>query len=999
MKIRLLISCSLFLFLVFNYNASSQTASLSSIKEELDAMFLGLDKTKIPTGYLWDTAVNLVDLDNYNGSALTDSNYVSIDVLSDMIRSANSASVGSPTIDADYAISGLIDNSSESSVSVGFLFRPVNYIVANALTDNLISYNNDVVIDSYVNGIWQNPYSEEILFGFAPGLVNEPANSSVTFTLHALDTLSLNTFTNIQFDAGDGNGYQNISLESPIQVHYFNGGGVKELKLKVSYSGINYVSHSAINVKPSVHPQPKYLVSHRAPVIINTHEISTTYQGNTYKAMICYEGESALINPIIVSEGFDPWSFAGIEDGWHNYAGFTNLYNTDLLPNESLIYIDWFDCSADIRANAEVFKAVIRWVNEHKTSNAKTIVIGQSMGGLIARYALRDMELNNETHQVRMFVSHDVPYRGANVSPGLMYLYWDCIDAIHDLGLYSTLQNLIGVELVDGIENLGTYQSVKQMLPLYIGHNTGYSPSEYNTFHSILDERGYPRGDAGETIENVAIVNGGKTKAGLPSIYSSTDEFFHIRSNGDMLFGWLAVLFKNHELSALIPGSSTYKFSYSAYPYLSNNSTIHRATLKITKKLLWLFPKTYVLHDINHKSPAAGVPLDAVSSSLYSFNKHILSGLDTLMFIPTASAFDSNDYYRDFLANHPVPGVDTPFTSYIISDTATFHTSLFPGTDNWLETISASDVVGPDLAFTGDVFRLTGPAYSESHIWSVSDPSIATIDPVTGEITAVGSGLVEVVARLESANSVITKRKTVLVGLPETIIQYDNTGSTYTVYASPVEESVSAYWNDKSLKDSVTYNWSLIKWPSEGAPEVTPFYANDSISFVTDPNIVKIAANVEIISREDTLALFEYILIPDQYIHNLRNISVEEATEEITFIYNLNEIPMTLSNSYDPCIILRNNPAADSEIVPARIEVAGIGFPLFGPYTQNGNEYYIWRLFISPRLPFWEQLPYMTVMQNIRAAEDAILIRIFDEEDNIVQILSVPKYVLHVFPL
>lgn len=135
---------------------SAQTIPLSQVKAELDAMFAGLDKTRVPTGYLWDTAVNLVDGDEFNGSALTDSNYVSLGVMADMLQSINSASVGADTICVDAAIKRIDRNSSSYNQMIGILFKPYNYIVANALSDNLINYSGAVVSDSFINGTWQN---------------------------------------------------------------------------------------------------------------------------------------------------------------------------------------------------------------------------------------------------------------------------------------------------------------------------------------------------------------------------------------------------------------------------------------------------------------------------------------------------------------------------------------------------------------------------------------------------------------------------------------------------------------------------------------------------------------------------------------------------------------------------------------------------------------------------------------------------------------------------
>lgn len=51
---------SLLSFLSFGVPAFSQSSSLSGVKAQLDLMFAGLDKTKIPTGFLWDTSANRV---------------------------------------------------------------------------------------------------------------------------------------------------------------------------------------------------------------------------------------------------------------------------------------------------------------------------------------------------------------------------------------------------------------------------------------------------------------------------------------------------------------------------------------------------------------------------------------------------------------------------------------------------------------------------------------------------------------------------------------------------------------------------------------------------------------------------------------------------------------------------------------------------------------------------------------------------------------------------
>ncbi|MBR5678180.1 MAG: hypothetical protein IKX20_08570 [Paludibacteraceae bacterium] len=51
---------------------------LSIAKAQLDAMFSGIQKDSVKTGFLWDIAVNTLEGSDFSGTALTDSNYVDI---------------------------------------------------------------------------------------------------------------------------------------------------------------------------------------------------------------------------------------------------------------------------------------------------------------------------------------------------------------------------------------------------------------------------------------------------------------------------------------------------------------------------------------------------------------------------------------------------------------------------------------------------------------------------------------------------------------------------------------------------------------------------------------------------------------------------------------------------------------------------------------------------------------------------------------------------------
>lgn len=386
-KKALLYKCSLFVMLLFHgMTVFSQQHSLDEVKAQLDTMFSGLDKTKVPTGFLWDNAVNLVERESYNGSSLTDSNYVSFSIMRDLLKSINSASVGADTICVQDALSRIRRNSSLHNVMIGVLFQPINYIVANALTDNLICYSNGIVSDVHENGIWKNPYGEDALFGYVIG-DDGVAGEEIVLTFTNIDTLSTNVFSSIQFDPGDGRGYQPVENGS-FAVTYLTSGCFKT-RLKVSVGGHTYEGHSVFYVLyPEIEPNST-----------NSYVDSVVFSSNNYNGQACHARlvfkETVTFNkrPLIVSEGFDPWRLC--KGSIHPYSGFTDvgdIVDISCFEHFDVFYVDWFDYGADIRANAEVLKKVIKWVNAHNQSGEPNIVMGQSMGGLIARYALRRME-------------------------------------------------------------------------------------------------------------------------------------------------------------------------------------------------------------------------------------------------------------------------------------------------------------------------------------------------------------------------------------------------------------------------------------------------------------------------------------------------------------------------------------------------------------------------------------------------------------------------------
>ena len=925
-------------FLSFSVPAISQSSSLSGVKAQLDLMFAGLDKTKVSTGFLWDTAINMVERQEYNGTSLTDSNYVSLSVMEDLLSSINSASVGADTIGVQAALARLQRNSSSSVHMVGILFQPYNYIVENALTDNLIEYSNDLVSDSYIGGVWQNPYSEDVLFGYAIG---EESAVSLTayFSFTNIDSLSTRSFQSIQFDPGDGGGFRNVSFGSVIMVNYSED-GFHTTRLKGFYGGQEYKSHSYIYVFDSNTPQH----SGETP-ILDTAKITihANYGDQIYTAKVTYRTPLCFNNPLIISEGFDPWrlkdSACGFFEGfskWRNIIeeGPNNVDAYSYFNSHNVFYVDWYDCGADIRANAEVLKEVIKWVNLNKTSGNKNIVLGQSMGGLIARYALRDMELKHEAHDTKLFISHDVPHKGANISPGLMFSYWDIIDVCN----HSLVTRLLSgqTSLFEELASIGNYMSVRQMLPYFVNSAWNYDNSYYNLFQSTINDIGFPKGDSGFPIENVAIINGGRSGEGSLSLHSPGDYLLdiNITSSADILLGGLISLIYSYSKNAsyaLIPGKTTLRYDLEAFPFLSNGNLVHRMTISYTKKFLWCLSKTFVIKDAPHYAPSYGVAFDDVSASYYDMGsvkeyKDVLDSVITswlpdssisfdlskrIAFVPTASAFASNDFYKDFRNNHPAPIISTPFTSYIMPDTTTYHTSFYRGIQYWLEQVEGMSIDGPLMPQAGDVYSMPSE-YTSSFLWSTSNNSVASIN-ASGIITETGCGLVDIIARRDSITYVVSKRKTVLAGLPRMALTSNHSGTQYTVRAECIDDGVEDFLSRTHLTDSIMRKWYL---EVGGVKIDSTFNYEDTASFNVAES-VNIAYVTLILSYKGRTSFSAHEKIKEKrnYLWNIADIiRFEDET-----VYLRNGLPWITDTDDPPYFKLRKN-ENDTIAWPAKLK-------------------------------------------------------------------------------
>lgn len=216
--------------------AFSQENSNTEIRDYLDRMFEKTQLTRVPTGFLLDYAVDLVDFDKYNGRVITDSNSVSISTFENALVSLQSADVTKRQLtDAQRELYYFRNEDKSNNINLGVLFYRYNYISEDALSANKIQFIDGQVIDNFDNhGNWINPYEESEIFCFSPN-ANECDAGSVTFRLNSENLFTNVNIEQIEFDAGLGNGFAPLQKSS---VFYYPEARRYEIKLRIKVNGM-----------------------------------------------------------------------------------------------------------------------------------------------------------------------------------------------------------------------------------------------------------------------------------------------------------------------------------------------------------------------------------------------------------------------------------------------------------------------------------------------------------------------------------------------------------------------------------------------------------------------------------------------------------------------------------------------------------------------------------------------------------------------------------------
>jgi hypothetical protein len=489
----------LFTLVVFMAHSQEDAAiEIQKYEHKLD----GVDKRSIKTNYLLNKGFlmsglldDFFDYENHYEDAFTEINPQKFKVLykgmrkSDLKNQKRLPRFNFRDIKAQYA-------DRPNVVPIGIVQTRGEYLDSLQIEDNLRKVKNNIPIVS--------DYTKYFVFN-AGVLTKKVYSGNVNFEVvpelfHIQNPKSIKSMS---IDFSDGNGFRKLDSLSNFNVRY-ESIGEKVVAVQFKQGKKTFTSYSKINVVTLDDEEPSMvLFPDTGEVRSGKTALSNEIGANTQSARSSVStGGSATVHlgcdvvfdqPVIVIEGFDPINENSSANLRANYTG-SGVERIFRANGHDMVYFNFQNGGADIMQNATVVKNLIEQVNREKVGNEKIIVIGESMGGIIARLAIRSLESSNITHNISHYISFDAPHKGANLPVGFQSLVRQFDDV-----------NILTADIRDDLDDALQRLDAKAARQLLIRFNGPNPHPDFTSLQNELNRVGFPQR---EGIRNIAMVNG-----------------------------------------------------------------------------------------------------------------------------------------------------------------------------------------------------------------------------------------------------------------------------------------------------------------------------------------------------------------------------------------------------------------------------------------------------------------------------------------------------------
>lgn len=787
--------CTIVSFISANKITAQDTSSTQGL---LQYIFKNIDKAQVPTGILAEYGCPIVPMATFNG-ALTDSNMVDMNLWRTLYFQLQTGYCQASTnpFAPITSVNAAIQQSTAGSLptAIPLLMGSYASVKPNAITANLLRYAQAQNQLWDVAGRPQSPYQTNSLFAACPSF-NRTTSGTASFVYNP-SLVWNNTgkaISQLQIDFGNGQGWQTLAANTPISVSYADT-GTKHWTIKATLTDNSslqcYAEYEVMNIQPATNAALKPAGVGGGAVVQNYQPPATTaifvdptanHSGGSIRIVYTRKNPTkTLRKPLIVIEGYDVSAIAPDIQDSYGYVDFIGAlaeaktstwdfnHQLDDVAGYDLVFVTYKNGTDDIRSNAALVQDVITRVNALKVPNGnngnlmeQNVVMGLSMSGLCARYALAQMTKANLPTQTRLLITHDSPHHGANVPLGLQYfiqmmggfklfgytvtdIYPQYNEAVNLLNAPATQQLLVyrATTANNFVTNTfldGDYRNMVTFAP------NGPQPTYRFIATSLGNECGHPLFAPGKTFLNLGAGVGAGITAGfflfrLPIItykLAAEAEAYALPSSGVAkiarlytinnlkLFGLINIFKQLYNNTAYSSGT---QLPIDGVPGSTSFPSFNRINLSLQFNLGWIFGGYF---------------------NAYAYNQGVSP---SFTFVSTVSALDVAPVTTSAFADKYVNGTNQGFPStsatYVAQETNTAGTSnnvhirftarnanwMFNEMENLPNTLNCSSECSNAYYIKGDSYFCTNGIYSVPGLsgntnitWSAS-PSIVSFAP------------------------------------------------------------------------------------------------------------------------------------------------------------------------------------------------------------------------------------------------------------------------------
>lgn len=506
MKIKRVFYALVFLLLANNHDIKAQSP-FHTVDSQLRVMYAGLCRDTLGPKFLYQQAVHTLDSNfftEFNPDTLIRDYWFTI--YEELRRCAYNNSFMLPM---DTVLFRSFQWQSDT-VNMNFLAYQMNTIVDSLLDAdyfNIDTVNNTI---SDISPCEFDPYFNQKVFAASPVELNLPSLNPTFridtqfFFYDQWNDIFANNW-NLQIDYDDGTGWHTYTPGALMMVNYYSptytSGGYKYFKYRI-VDAFMVVKMSCI--------AKAYVGSAQKKLPPADHEIA--FPGiNVGEYYPCDESGEPYKKIVFYLEGIDlgDWFPSSNRNHREIYDLMIEGKDIDKLRNfgYTIVVCDWMNSRQDIKINAAIFEAMLDYYKckqmtiDDTGTHEQFVIIGESMGGLVARYALCEMEdlastsslsgcLPEKIHNTRLLITFDTPHEGANIPLAYQHVFRDFGNLI---GANNASQILSGSILNMWLDAT----AAKQMLLYHVDTKSGNSYSEHSertTFKSDLAAIGnYPQ--------------------------------------------------------------------------------------------------------------------------------------------------------------------------------------------------------------------------------------------------------------------------------------------------------------------------------------------------------------------------------------------------------------------------------------------------------------------------------------------------------------------------